>query len=211
MPPPAFGPLMIAIFGIDDAPKVAIIFIGTFFPLVLVVANTTRLLDPALIEAAQTLGASRRRLVMKVVLPGVLPNLYNDLRIALGVSWVYLTVAQLIGASSGISWFINQQGKYRKFDNVFAGILVIGLIGLITDQFLQYLARILFPYQAKPGRAKNRAVLRGCWAVVRTAGDLLRGGILARGGCGHLVAQRRGARELANGAVAEEVRDVPVS
>jgi len=212
MPPPAFGPLMIAIFGIDDAPKVAIIFIGTFFPLVLVVANTTRLLDPALIEAAQTLGASRRRIVTRVVLPGVLPNLYNDLRIALGVSWVYLTVAQLIGASSGISWFINQQGKYRKFDNVFAGILVIGLIGLVTDQFLQYLARVLFPYQAKPGHGASRAVLRGCWSIVRTAGDLLRGAVLARGGCGHLLARRPGAAaDVARGAVVEEVRDVPVS
>jgi NitT/TauT family transport system permease protein len=204
MPPPAFGPLMIAVFGIDDAPKIAIIFIGTFFPLVLVVANTTRLLDPALIEAAQTLGASRRRLLTRVVLPGVLPNVYNDLRIALGVSWVYLTVAQLIGATSGISWFINQQGKYRHFDNVFAGILVIGLIGLVTDQVLQYLARFLFPYQAKPGGAGVGVVLvsaaRGAWALARTAGDLVRGGLMARDG-----AVRRQRRRAG-----EEVNDVPV-
>ena len=201
MPPPAFGPLMIAILGIDDAPKMAIIFIGTFFPLVLVAANTTRLLDPALIEAAQTLGANRRRLVTRVVLPGVLPNLYNDLRIALGVSWVYLTIAQLIGASSGISWFINQQGKYRQFDKVFAGILVIGLIGLATDQLLQYLARVLFPYQYRAGGARGRAAvragLRGAWVMVRTAGDLVWGGLRARGG-----SPRR------RPALAEEVRDV---
>jgi hypothetical protein len=206
---------MIAIFGIDDAPKIAIIFIGTFFPLVLVAANTTRLLDPALIEAAQTLGASRAKLITRVVLPGVLPNLYTDLRIALGVSWVYLTVAQLIGASSGISWFINQQGKYRHFDNVFAGILVIGLIGLVTDQFLQYLARVLFPYQAKPGGRKSRAALRGCWSVVQTAGDLLRGAVLARGGCGNELKRRRAGAGVEAAAapqrLAEEVRDVPVS
>ena len=202
MPPPAFGPLMIAVFGIDDAPKIAIIFIGTFFPLVLVVANTTRLLDPALIEAAQTLGANRRRLLTRVVLPGVLPNLYNDLRIALGVSWVYLTIAQLIGASSGISWFISQQGKYRQFDKVFAGILVIGLIGLATDQFLQYLARVLFPYQYKAGGARGgaavRAALRGTWVIVRTAGDMAWGGLRARGGS----PRRR------QPAMAGEVRDV---
>ena len=204
MPPPAFGPLMIAVLGIDDAPKIAIIFIGTFFPLVLVVANTTRLLDPALIEAAQTLGASRRRLLTRVVLPGVLPNVYNDLRIALGVSWVYLTVAQLIGATSGISWFINQQGKYRHFDNVFAGILVIGLIGLVTDQALQYVARFLFPYQARPGGAGVGVVLvsaaRGAWVLVRTTGDLVRGGLMVRGG-----APRRERRRAG-----EEVNDVPV-
>ena len=212
MPPPAFGPLMIAVFGIDDAPKMAIIFIGTFFPLVLVVANTTRLLDPALIEAAQTLGATRRRLVTRVVLPGVLPNLYNDLRIALGVSWVYLTVAQLIGASSGISWFINQQGKYRKFDNVFAGILVIGLIGLATDQLLQSFARVLFPYQARPGGARSRAVVgsaaRGCRVLALTARDLLWGGLMARGGCGAEAAAMR--RRDTDRSAGKEVRDVPV-
>jgi NitT/TauT family transport system permease protein len=205
MPPPAFGPLMVAILGIDDAPKAAIIFIGTFFPLVLVVANTTRLLDPALIEAAQTLGASRKRLLTRVVLPGVLPNVYNDLRIALGVSWVYLTVAQLIGATSGISWFINQQGKYRHFDNVFAGILVIGLIGLVTDQVLQALARYLFPYQARPGGAGVGAVVksaaRGTWVLLRTAGDLAWGGVMVRGG----VPRREGRRRAP-----EEVNDVPV-
>jgi NitT/TauT family transport system permease protein len=214
MPPPAFGPLMIAVFGIDDAPKIAIIFIGTFFPLVLVVANTTRLLDPALIEAAQTLGASRRRLVTRVVLPGVLPNLYNDLRIALGVSWVYLTVAQLIGASAGISWFINQQGKYRHFDNVFAGILVIGLIGLATDQFLQFFARVLFPYQARPekarGGARGRAALRGTWVLLGTAGNLIWGGLRARAGAPARDGRASGTRRPA-GDVAEEVRDAPAA
>ena len=84
MPPPVFGALAVAVLGIDDGPKIAIIFIGTFFQMVRVVANTTRLLDPALLEAAQTLGASRQRLVTRVIVPGILPNLYNDLRILLG-------------------------------------------------------------------------------------------------------------------------------
>src|SRR5215218_7848167 len=87
MPAPAFGALMVAIFGLSDAPKVAIIFIGTFFQMVLIIANTTRLLDRSLLEAAQTLGASHRQLVRNVILPGVLLNLYNDLRILLGWAW----------------------------------------------------------------------------------------------------------------------------
>jgi NitT/TauT family transport system permease protein len=150
MPAPAFGALMVAVCGINDGPKIAIIFIGTFFQMVLVVANTTRLTDRALLEAAQTLGAKGRHLVLNVVLPGILPNLYNDMRILLGWAWTYLIVAELIGASSGISYFINQQGKYRNYDNVFAGIILIGLIGLITDQVLAILGRVLFPWQGKP-------------------------------------------------------------
>jgi NitT/TauT family transport system permease protein len=160
MPAPAFGALAVAVLGIADAPKIAIIFIGTYFQMVLVVAHTTRLLDVSLIEAAETLGANRRQLVVRVVVPGILPNLYNDLRILLGWAWTYLIVAELIGATSGISYFINQQGKYRNYDNVFAGIILIGIVGLLTDQILAYLARFLFPWQGKATDPTARRLLR---------------------------------------------------
>ena len=146
-PAPAFGALAVAILGIHDAPKIAIIFIGTFFQMVLVVANTTRKLDPRFIEAALTLGAQRARMLFKVVVPGILPDLYKDLRILLGWAWTYLIVAELIGTSSGITWFITQQARYKNFDKVFAAILVIGLIGLLSDMLLARLERRLFPWQ----------------------------------------------------------------
>jgi NitT/TauT family transport system permease protein len=160
MPAPAFGALAVAVMGINDAPKIAIIFIGTFFQMVLVVANTTRLLDTALLEAAQTLGAKPRRLLTHVIVPGILPNLYNDMRILLGWAWTYLIVAELIGASSGISYFINQQGKYRHYDNVYAGIVLIGLIGLATDQIMAILLPQLFPWTPAGARAKRWGVGR---------------------------------------------------
>lgn len=147
MPAPAFGALMVAFLGINDAPKVAIIFIGTFFQMVLVVSNTTRQLDGALIEAAQTLGANAKNLVSHVIIPGILPNLYRDMRILLGWAWTYLIVAELIGASSGISWFINQQAKYRNYENVFAAIIIIGIIGLTTDIILAWIGKHLFPWE----------------------------------------------------------------
>ncbi len=149
MPAPAFGALAVAIFGIADAPKVTIIFIGTFFQMVLVLANTARGLPHSLVQAAQTLGASRRQVLLHVVVPGILPQLYRDLRILLGWAWTYLIVAELIGASSGISFFINQQAKYRNYDNVFAAILIIGAIGLGTDLILKFLGRFLFPWEPR--------------------------------------------------------------
>jgi len=109
LPAPAFGALAVAILGIHDGPKIAIIFIGTFFQQVLIIANTTRKLDMALLEAALTLGAKRLQLLFKVVIPGVLPELYRNQRILLGWAWTYLIVAELIGTSSGITWFITQQ------------------------------------------------------------------------------------------------------
>jgi NitT/TauT family transport system permease protein len=147
MPAPVFGALCVAVLGIDDAPKVAIIFIGTFFQMVLVVANTTRGLPLPLLEAAQTLGARRRQLLFNVVVPGVLPLLYRDMRILLGWAWTYLIVAELIGASSGISFFIYQQAKYRNYGNVYAAIIIIGLIGLGTDLLLKLLGRKFFPWE----------------------------------------------------------------
>ena len=147
LPAPAFGALAVAILGIYQAPKIAIIFIGTFFQQVLVISNTTRKLDPALLEAAQTLGAKNRSLLFKVVVPGILPNLYRDMRILLGWAWTYLIVAELIGTSSGITWFITQQARYKNFDNVFAAIMMIGIIGLSIDIVLALIGRRLFPWQ----------------------------------------------------------------
>lgn len=173
MPAPAFGALAVAVLGIADAPKVAIIFIGTYFQMVLVIANTTRQFDPSLIEAAQTLGAGRGQLLGRVIVPGILPNLYNDLRILLGWAWTYLIVAELIGATSGISYFIQQQGKYRNYDRVFAGIIVIGIIGLVTDQILAYLARHLFPWHGTPLTQRERRLHGWLGAVRQRAAALI--------------------------------------
>lgn len=146
LPAPAFGALMVAILGIYDGPKIAIIVIGTFFQQVLVISNTTRKLDYSLLEAAMTLGTNRFNLVKHVVIPGILPDLYRDLRILLGWAWTYLIVAELIGTSSGITLFITQQARYQHFANVYAAIFMIGLIGLSTDLVLAWLGKRLFSW-----------------------------------------------------------------
>ncbi len=147
LPAPAFGALAVAILGIHDGPKIAIIFIGTFFQQVLVVSNTTRKLDIALLEAALTLGAKKFQLLFRVVIPGILPDLYRDQRILLGWAWTYLIVAELIGTSSGITWFITQQARYKNFDNVFAAIIMIGIIGIVSDILLAQFGKRLFPWE----------------------------------------------------------------
>jgi NitT/TauT family transport system permease protein len=160
LPAPAFGALAVAVLGIYDAPKVAIIFIGTFFQQVLVVANTTRRLDGNLVEAAQTLGASRRQLLFKVVVPGIIVDLYTDLRILLGWAWTYLIVSELVGTTTGITYFINQQARYRNYPNVYAGIMLIGLIGLSSDLLLARLGHHLFPWQPAASRWTVTRMLR---------------------------------------------------
>lgn len=153
LPAPAFGALAVAVLGIYDAPKIAIIFIGTFFQQVLVVSNTTRKLDPALLEAAMTLGAKKLSLLFRVVIPGIITHLYKDLRLLLGWAWTYLIVAELIGTSSGITWFITQQARYKNFDNVFAAIIIIGVIGLTTDLILAALGKKMFYWEKGTAKA----------------------------------------------------------
>ncbi|MCE9633971.1 MAG: ABC transporter permease [Methylophilales bacterium] len=146
LPAPAFGALAVAILGIYDGPKIAVIVIGTFFQQVLVIANTTRKLDYSLLEAAMTLGTNKFKLLTHVVIPGILPDLYRDQRILLGWAWTYLIVSELIGTSSGITWFITQQARYQHFDNVYAAIFIIGFIGLGTDLILAQLGKRMFAW-----------------------------------------------------------------
>ncbi len=153
LPAPAFGALAVAILGIYGGPKIAVIVIGTLFQQVLIIANTTRKLDYALIEAAMTLGTNKWKLLRHVILPGVLPELYRDQRILLGWAWTYLIVAELIGTSSGITWFITQQARYEHFENVYAAIMIIGFIGLGSDLFFAWLGKRLFPWDKSANKA----------------------------------------------------------
>ena len=146
LPAPAFGALAVAVLGIYDGPKIAIIVIGTLFQQVLIVANTTRKLDATLLEAARTLGTGGMRMFTRVVLPGIAPDLYRDQRILLGWAWTYLIVAELIGTSSGITFFITQQARYQHFDNVYAAIIIIGIVGFGSDLLLGRLGSRLFPW-----------------------------------------------------------------
>jgi NitT/TauT family transport system permease protein len=171
LPAPAFGALAVAVLGIYDAPKIAIIFIGTFFQQVLVVANTTRKLELPLIEAAQTLGANKRQLVFNVVVPGVIVDLYTDMRVLLGWAWTYLIVAEMVGTTSGITYFINQQARYRNYENVYAAIMLIGLIGLSSDMVLSWIGRALFPWQPEARSSALRTLFRTLFASRRRQAD----------------------------------------
>ena len=148
LPAPAFGALAVAILGINDAPKIAIIVIGTLFQQILIIANTTRMVDRGLIEAGYTLGTNKLKSLFNVVIPAALPDIYRDLRVLLGWAWTYLIVSELIGTTTGITWFITQQARYQNFDNVYAAILIIGVIGLVCDVILMKLGEHFFKWKA---------------------------------------------------------------
>jgi NitT/TauT family transport system permease protein len=165
MPAPTFSTLLVAVLLAGDAPKIALVFIGTVFQLILVVSKTTRLLDPSLLEAAQTLGAKPRQMITHVVIPGILPNLYNDLRILLGWAWTWLVIAELIGVKSGLTEFIETQGRFRNFDRVFPVIILIGVTGFVMDQLLSSMHGIFFPWEGKRGSLSGILIKAAKWPV----------------------------------------------
>lgn len=146
MPAVAFVPLVMLWVGIDEGAKVAIIFIGTFFQMILMVAEDVRRVPMAQIEAAQTMGASRAEIVEKVIFPSSKPALLDTMRVTMGFAWTYLVVAELVAAQSGLGYAILRAQRYLQTDKIFAGILLIGLIGMVIDQLFRLAHRIAFPY-----------------------------------------------------------------
>lgn len=146
MPAVAFIPLVMVWVGIDEAAKVAIIFIGTFFQMVLMVAEDVRRVPMAQIEAAQTMGATPMEVVEKVIVPSAKPALLDTLRVTMGWAWTYLVVAELVAANSGLGYAILKAQRFLQTDKIFAGILLIGLIGLLIDQLMRLAHRKAFPW-----------------------------------------------------------------
>ncbi len=146
LPASAFIPLLILWAGIGEAQKLAVIFIGSFFQLVLMIAVTVGNTRRDLVEAAYTLGSSDASLVRRVLIPGAAPEIAETLRMVLGWAWTYVIVAELIGASSGIGHMITDSQSLLATDQIIFGIIVIGLIGLASDLFFKWANRSFFPW-----------------------------------------------------------------
>jgi NitT/TauT family transport system permease protein len=151
LPASAFIPLLILWAGIGEAQKLAVIFIGSFFQLVLMIAVTVGNTRRDLVEAAYTLGVSDRSLIRRVLIPGAAPEIAETLRMVLGWAWTYVIVAELIGASSGIGHMITDSQALLATDQIIFGIIVIGLIGLASDLAFKAANRRFFPW-AQLGR-----------------------------------------------------------
>ena len=146
LPASAFIPLLILRAGIGEAQKLAVIFIGSYFQLVLMVAVVVGNTRRDLVEAAYTLGSTDGSLVRRVLIPGAAPEIAEILRMVLGWAWTYVIVAELIGASSGIGHMITDSQALLATDQIIFGIIVIGLIGLVSDMAFKAVNRRMFPW-----------------------------------------------------------------
>jgi NitT/TauT family transport system permease protein len=146
LPVPALVPLSIIWFGVGEETKIFLLWLGTFFQLVLLVADDMRRVPQEYVEIAFTLGGKPRQVLTDVALRSMGPTLVDNLRITLGWCWTYLVIAEIVAADSGLGFVIWSARRYVKTPEVMAGVVVIGLIGLITDQILRAVHRRMFRY-----------------------------------------------------------------
>lgn len=142
MPAPAFIPLLILYLGIGEEPKITLIFIGVFFFNTLMVMDTVKFVPKDLIEATYMLGGNRWQALTQVIFPHVLPGILDACRINLAAAWQLVIVSELIASTEGLGRRISVAGRFLRTDEIFVGLIVIGVFGLIFDLLFQYFLRV---------------------------------------------------------------------
>jgi ABC-type nitrate/sulfonate/bicarbonate transport system permease component len=144
--PLAIFPLALLWFGIGDASKVFIIALVASFPVILNTYAGVRGIEPNLFRAAQSMGASPLEIFTSIVLPGSLPQILTGVRLAWGISLIVIIAAEMVGASVGIGYMVLEAQQTFRTERVFAGIIVIGLFGFLTDLGFRRLRRLILPW-----------------------------------------------------------------
>jgi NitT/TauT family transport system permease protein len=138
IPATALTPLLLIWLGIDEAPKIALIIVGTVFFNILMIADVTRAVPRELISAAYTLGARRLTVLRRVILPHSWPGIVDVARINLAAAWLMLVVAELLAAQDGLAFRIIRAQRFRRIDRMFALLLVFGVLGMASDLALRW-------------------------------------------------------------------------
>jgi NitT/TauT family transport system permease protein len=149
MPAPAFIPLLIIYLGLGEEPKIALIFIGTVFFNTLMIMDAVKFVPKELIETTYTLGGDRQQVLMQVITPYVVPSIFDTLRVNMAASWNLVIVSELVAAENGLGKRIALSQKFFQTDDIFACLIVLGLIGFILDLSLQAAMRMTCKWAVK--------------------------------------------------------------
>jgi NitT/TauT family transport system permease protein/taurine transport system permease protein len=145
IPPVAWIPVTLLWFGVTDVQQYFIIFIGTFFPMLLNTIAGVHALDPVLQRAALSLGAHRRAL-FRLTLHGALPNVFVGIRTSLGLGWFIIVASEMVSASTGLGFLITESRTAMITERLYVGMFAIGIIGFLQDRFLLFLRGRMMPW-----------------------------------------------------------------
>jgi NitT/TauT family transport system permease protein len=147
LPVPALIPLSILFLGIDESAKIALLFVGTFFQFILMILDDLKDIPREYFDLAYTLQFNKLQL-LTMKLKAILPQLFDNSRISIGICWTYLVIAELVASESGIGHMIKEAQRFSKTPDIYAGILTIGLIGFLTDYMFKKSYPMLFKYKS---------------------------------------------------------------
>ncbi|WP_127900594.1 ABC transporter permease [Solirhodobacter olei] len=149
IPVSALIPLLILWIGIGVEQKIMVIFLGTFFQQLILISDVSARVSKDLIDCSYTLGATKRQVIWRVLLPACMPGVMDNLRVTMGWAWTYLVVAELVAANSGLGYMILNAMRGLFTDVILLGVFTIGILGLITDMIFKFARRRLLPWSAE--------------------------------------------------------------
>ncbi|WP_446715566.1 ABC transporter permease [Bacillus sp. OTU530] len=149
LPPLAYYALLVLWMGIDDKSKIALLFLSAFAPLFLATVSSVQKVPSDRINGALTLGASKGKVLLYIILPSALPDIVTGLRTAIGVTYATLVAAEMVAATSGIGWMVLDASKYLRSDIVFVGIILMGGIAILMDGIIRWYQRVQFSWVGK--------------------------------------------------------------
>ena len=155
LPAPSFVPLLLMWFGTGEAQKIALLFLGVIWFLITLIMDNAKAVRMELVETAKTLGAGRRTILRTIIFRSALPAIFDTLRQMLAVSWTYLVIAEIVAATDGIGAMMMRAKRFVQVDEIMAGILMIGILGLLFDWLMRLAHRQLFPYLYREKALKN--------------------------------------------------------
>jgi len=143
--PLSWMPLAVMLFGVGDLPIYILLALAAVWPIMLNTAAGVKQLDPAWLQLARSLAATRRETVLRIVLPGILGNVLTGLRLAIGISWIVLVPCEMLGVSAGLGYMILDTRDRLAYGELMALVLLIGVLGFALDAAAQGLSRLLLP------------------------------------------------------------------
>ena len=146
LPAPSFVPLLLMWLGTGDGQKIALLVLGVVWFLVTLFMDNTKGVRTEIVECSRTLGAKRGNVLWRVILPSALPSYLDTARQMLAVSWTYLVIAEIVAATDGIGAMMMRAKRFVRVEDILAGILVIGLLGLLFDLIFRLIHRLCFRY-----------------------------------------------------------------
>ncbi|HMK64433.1 MAG TPA: ABC transporter permease [Thermodesulfobacteriota bacterium] len=147
IPKIAILPLLILWLGIGEAPKIAVIALGVFFPMAINVYTGVKNVDPLLIKAALSLGSTRSRIIYKVIFPSILPMIFAGMKLGMGIALLLVVAAEMVAADAGIGFMILNAADLMQTSRLMVGLIILSLLGIFFNWLFQRLERIIIPWK----------------------------------------------------------------